>query len=130
MKKIIIISVTFLFVLVVFNATVSAQHGYRVEKRINFGGKNTATRKGIIPNPQEGHEYIFSAGKGQNLTVSIFSTREDISFFILRPNGEILFDEVELRAWDVKLPEGGEYHIIINTLEKGAARYTLELTIE
>jgi hypothetical protein len=121
---------TFLFVLVVFNTNISAQHGYRIEKRINFSGNATATVKGVIPNTLEGHEYIFSAGKGQNLTVGLFSTREDIGFFIVRPNGENLSDGVGLRSWNGKLPEGGEYHVIINTSEKGAARYTLEVTVE
>jgi len=130
MKRIIIVSMNFLLVSVVFAGSILAQHGYRVEKTINFRGNTTATVKGTIPNTLEVHEYIFSARKGQNLTVGLFSTREDIGFFIVRPNGENLSDEVELRSWNGKLPEGGEYHIIINTSEKGAARYTLELTVE
>jgi len=130
MKKIIIISMAFLFAGVLFNANVSAQHGYRVEKRVEFDDGPTTTVKGVIPNTLEGHEYIFSAGKGQNLTVGLFSARKDIGFSIVRPNGEYLSDDTELRSWNGELPEGGEYHIIINTSEKGAARYTLELTVE
>lgn len=130
MRKIIIISMTLFFGLVFFNTNTFAQHGYRVEKRINFRGNNNVTVKGVIPNTLEGHEYIFSAKKGQNLTVGLFSTRSDIAFFIVRPNGENLSDELELRSWNGKLPEGGEYHIIINTSKKGAARYTLELIVE
>ncbi|HEY8563670.1 MAG TPA: hypothetical protein VIL74_25045 [Pyrinomonadaceae bacterium] len=114
----------------IFTASVLAQHGYRVEKRIDFRGDTAATVKGVIPNTLEGHEYIFSARRGQNLTVGLFSRREDIAFSIVRPNGDYLSDETELRSWNGKLPEGGEYHIIINTSAKGAARYTLELTVE
>jgi hypothetical protein len=130
MKKIIIIPTAFLFVLAFFTANVFAQHGYRIEKRINFNGNPTATVKGSIPDTLEGHEYIFSARKGQNLTVGLFSARKDIAFFIVRPDGEMISDETELRSWNGELEQSGEYHIIINTSQKGAARYTLEVTVE
>lgn len=129
MKKITIVS-AFLFVLAAFTANVSAQHGYRVEKRIDFRGNTTATVKGTIPNTLEGHEYIFSAEKGQNLSVSLFSARKDIGFSIVCPNGDYISDDTDLRNWNGELPEDGDYHIIINTSEKGAARYTLELSVE
>lgn len=131
MKKITIISITIAFLLLAFNSIASAQHGYRVEKRITFGrGQATTSVKGTIPNTLEGHDYIISARKDQNLTLGLFSTRNDIGFSIIRPNGEYLSDETDMRSWNGKLPEDGEYHIIINTSKDGAARYTLEVTVE
>ena len=131
MKKLTITAINIAFLLAAFNAAASAQHGYRVEKRITFGrGQVTTTVKGTIPNTLEGHEYIVSAGKGQNLTLGLFSTRDDIGFSIVRPNGEYLSEDTDMRSWNGELPEDGEYHIIINTKKEGAARYTLEVTVE
>lgn len=130
MKEIFMIATMFLFGLLIFTESVPAQHGYRIEKRIDFRRNETATAKGTIPNILEGHDYLLTAEKGQTLTVGLFSARKDVVFFIVRPNGENLSDETELRSWSGELPEAGEYHIIINTIEKGAARYALELTVD
>lgn len=108
----------------------SAQHGYRVEKRIAFKRGQVATSvKGTIPNTLEGHDYTFRARKGQTLLVSLISTKKDISFFITTPDGETLDGETALKKWYGELPADGDYHLIINTESKGDARYTLQIQI-
>jgi hypothetical protein len=110
--------------------SAAAQHGYRVEKRIAFKrGEVAATVKGTIPNTLEGHEYIFRGRKGQTLMVILTSAKKDIGFSIMTPAGEMLDEETALRKWSGELPSTGDYHLIINTSLKGAARYTLKIQI-
>lgn len=110
--------------------TAAAQHGYRVEKRITFKRGQVATSvKGTISSTLEGHDYVFRARKGQTLNVSLLSAKKGITFFITTPGGETLNGETALKKWYGELPEDGEYHLIIGTDSKGAARYTLQIQI-
>lgn len=110
--------------------TASAQHGYRVTKRVTFKkGEVQTFLKGTIPNTLEGHEYVFYAREGQTLKTGIYCPKQEIGFFILTPGGDMIDEETAMKSWAGELPETGDYHIIINTQTKGVARYTLEIQI-
>ena len=122
---------TILVVLVLTGAlTAAAQHGYRVTKRVIFkSGQISTSVRGTIPNTLEGHEYVFRAREGQTMLVKLSSAKKEIGFFIQTPDGEMLDQETALRRWSGELPASGDYHLVINTLAQGAARYTLVILI-
>jgi hypothetical protein len=103
----------------------SAQHGYRVTKRVTFKKGEVGTAVfGTIPNTLESHEYILKARKGQVLFVKLHSAQARLGFYIMRPSGSMLDEEPFLREFSHELEESGEYHIFVYT-EKGAGKYRL-----
>jgi hypothetical protein len=109
---------------------VSAQHGYRVTKRLTFRkGEISTTLRGTIPNTLEAHEYVIRARKGQTLHIRLSAPRKDVSFAVMDMDGNWIDADNDLRTWTNELAEPGDYKIIISTRLKGAARYTLDIQI-
>jgi hypothetical protein len=117
-------------ILVISAVVASAQHGYRLSKRISFRqGEVSSSVKGTILSRLEGHEYFFRVRRGQTVSIKLVSARKDMTFYLMDAEGNSMDEEVELREWTGELPESGDYHLVIGTKSKGPARYTLKVQI-
>ena len=118
-----------LAIVVAASICASAQHGYRVTKRVAFKrGEVSTVVAGTIPNSLEVHEYIVRARKGQTLRLQIHATRLSIGFYTISPTGAMVEEETFLKDYTGELKESGDYHILVYT-EKGSGRYKLEIQI-
>lgn len=110
-------------------AVASAQHGYRLTRRLRFeAGRAAAVVKGRLTSRLEVHEYLLGVRSGQTTNVRLTSANPAAEFLILRPGGEVIEGANATRDWSGKLAEPGDYHINVYTT-RGVARYTLEATI-
>src|SRR5215213_6592917 len=108
----------------------SAQHGYRITKRITFKKDEVSTTvKGTIPNTLEAHEYIFRGRAGQTVKIDLSSVREDVTFYITDDEGNFMDEGSELRNWDGELPSDGEYHLYVSSTSDKAIGYSLFIQI-
>jgi len=121
-----------LLILLIMAATlpVSAQHGYRVTRRLAFKkGQVSAVVRGAIPNTLEGHEYIVRARQGQTMSVKLTSLKKGILFSVWAPGGNAMGEETGQRQWSGELSETGDYRIVINTETDEVTTYRLEVQI-
>ena len=108
----------------------SAQHGYRVTKRISFNkGEVSTTLKGSIPDTLEVHEYIFRGRRGQTAKIDLSSATEDVTFYITDDEGNYMDEGSELRNWNGELPADGDYHVYVSNSTEKARRYSLFIQI-
>jgi len=114
-----------------FATNVGAQHGYRLEKQINFAaGQSSAVVKGRIADEQETHEYKFKAREGQRVEVRVASRNTDMSFILTDAGDERIGDAaLKTHNWEGELASTGEYRILVHALS-GKGRYTLFVTIK
>jgi hypothetical protein len=111
-------------------SAAQAQHGYRVSKRISFKKGEVSTNvKGSISSRLEGHQYFFRVRQGQTVFIKLISNRKDLTFYLMDKEGNSMAEEIELREWTGELPETGDYHLVIGSKHKGAAKYTLFIQI-
>lgn len=130
MKRRSLLSVLLMLLIMTGTLHASAQHGYRVTKRLAFKkGQVSAAVRGAIPNTLEGHEYVVRARQGQTMSVKLTSLKKGILFSVWAPNGDMVGEETGQRQWSGELPETGDYRIVINTETGGVARYKLEVQI-
>jgi hypothetical protein len=107
----------------------SAQHGYRVTKRVTFKkGQVSTTVSGTIPNTLESHEYILRVRKGQTIRLRLHATRLSIGFYTMSPSNAMVEEETFLKDYTGTLEESGDYHIFVYTT-KGAGKYSLDIQI-
>jgi hypothetical protein len=107
----------------------SAQHGYRVTKRVTFKkGQVSTTVSGAIPNTLESHEYIVRVRKGQTIKLKLHATRLSIGFYTMSPSNAMVEEETFLKDYTGTLEENGDYHIFVYTT-KGAGKYSLDIQI-
>jgi hypothetical protein len=117
-------------VILVAATAASAQHGYRVTKRVAFKkGAVSATLKGTIPNTLEVHEYIFRGRAGQTVKIDLSSMREDVTFYLTDDEGNHMDEGSELRSWDGELPADGDYHLFVSSTSDKPIRYALRIQI-
>lgn len=108
----------------------SAQHGYRITKRVTFKkGEVSTTLKGTIPNTLEAHEYIFRGRAGQSVKIDLSAVREDVTFYLTDDEGNSLDEGTELRSWDGELPANGDYHLYVSSTSEKSIRYSLFIQI-
>lgn len=130
MKRRSLLSAWLMLLIMAATLHASAQHGYRVTKRLAFKkGQVSTVVRGAIPNTLEGHEYVVRARQGQTMSLKLTSLKKGILFSIWAPNGDMIGEETGQRQWSGELPEAGDYRIIINTETDGVARYKLEVQI-
>ena len=111
-------------------SAVSAQHGYRITKRIEFRkGEVSTTVKGRFPNELEVHEYIFRGRAGQTVKLDLSSMTEDITFYITDDEGNDMDEGSELRSWDGELPADGDYHVYVSSSSNRARSYSMFIQI-
>jgi hypothetical protein len=120
-----------LFVFLAFGSmSVFGQKGTNVEKRISFArGKSSRTVKGFIADRLTTHEYIIGARAGQIMTVNFVSPRKDVDVCITYPNGGEPENSCGRRSFSVRLPDDGDYSIIIDSKRENAA-YTLTVSVK
>ncbi|MDQ3799603.1 MAG: hypothetical protein M3384_09145 [Acidobacteriota bacterium] len=107
-----------------------AQKGTNVEKRVRFArGKSSATMKGTIADRMTTHEYKIGARAGQTLTVRFVSPRKDVDVCIVYPNGGEPENSCGRRSFSVRLPDDGDYSIIIDSKRENTA-YTLTVSVK
>jgi hypothetical protein len=130
MKRSVLLSALLTLLITATTLHASAQHGYRVTKRLAFKkGQVSTVVRGAIPNTLEGHEYVVRARQGQTMSVKLASLKKGVVFSVWAPNGDMIGEETGQRQWSGELPESGDYRIVINTETDGAARYRLEVQI-
>jgi hypothetical protein len=93
--------------------TVLAQHGGKAEpKRIEFGAGRTSTILSTTLGADEEMEYVFSAKKGQRVTITNPSTGLfDVRIFSEENNVETEFDSS--RTFSLMLPADGDYNLFV-----------------
>ena len=130
MKRRLLLSALLMLLIMAATLHVSAQHGYRVTRRLAFkkGHVSTVVR-GAIPNTLEGHEYDVRARQGQTMSVKLTSLKKGILFSVWAPSGDMIGEETGQRQWSGELPETGDYRIIINTETDGVTKYRLDVQI-
>jgi len=107
----------------------SAQHGYRVTKRVTFRKGEISTRlAGTIPNTLEVHEYIVRARQGQTIYAKLHTLARPLGFYIMSPSNAMVEEETFLKDYTGELQESGDYHIFVYTT-KGSGKYTLDIQI-
>ena len=108
----------------------SAQHGYRITKRVAFKkGAVSATVRGRLPNELEVHEYVFRGRAGQTATIDLSSLREDVTFYITDDEGNHLDEGSELRNWNGELPADGDYHVYVSASTGRPISYSMSVRI-
>lgn len=123
-----ILSIT--LALLICSVSASAQHGYRLSKRITFKrGEISAVLKGTIKNRLEGHEYIFRARKGQTVKIRLRSAAKDVTFYLMDGEGNWMDEDGELREWTGEITDTGDHRLVISKISNGSANYTLEIQI-
>jgi hypothetical protein len=119
-----------LALLVFGSSDVFGQKGTNVEKRISFArGKSSRTVKGFISDRLTTHEYKIGARAGQTLTIRFVSPRKDVDVCIAYPNGGEPENSCGRRVFSVRLPDDGDYSIIIDSKRENAA-YTLTVSVK
>jgi hypothetical protein len=76
--------------------------------------------------------YVLDAQKGQVMTVKISSVEKNAVFDILAPasmTGQRIKLKQEATAWTGKLPESGDYQIVVGGT-RGNAKYSLTVSIK
>ncbi|HMF55974.1 MAG TPA: hypothetical protein VK619_06420 [Pyrinomonadaceae bacterium] len=117
-----------LVVTTLMTASVPAQRGTSIVRRVRFARGRTSTvlrgtlRRGVS------HDYLLGASAGQTMSVHLASPG-GLSFSIIGPYGRALADFT--RDWSGELPANGDYRINVlpDTSTNQAFPYTLEITI-
>lgn len=113
-------------------SVISAQQGGKAEpNRIEFAkGRTTTTLSGSLSNSQE-MEYVFSAKKGQTVTIKMSSTNLfDYRVFNSEADFETEFDSSPISTFD--LPESGDYFLFVRkkmVSRPRTARFVLTISI-
>lgn len=109
---------------------VSAQEreqDQEINYSVRFGRGKTSTSIARRIELGTSHNYSFAAKKGQTMRVTL-TTGNATSFTIFSPTEGILENADGVLRWTGKLPESGEYSILIGT--DRSAKYTLEISIK
>lgn len=123
------------FALAVFGGaqSVSAQNMSQtvVEKRVKFArGQNKAVLRGSA---KYGMSYVYKlrARAGQTMEINLAGKNPELSFSLIAPDEETIEDAFGVTEWSGKLPQTGDYSIVvvINDEDAAAAAFTLEVEI-
>jgi hypothetical protein len=123
----------FLLVICLLSAAASLAQGGKAEpKRIEFAkGKTSTTVTGSLSNSQE-IEYVFSAAKGQKVTIRMSNTGLfDYRVFSPEADFETEFDSSPTAAFE--LPASGDYLLFVRkkmVARPRTAKFSLTLTIK
>ncbi len=123
------------FILIVSLATaltVAAQHGGKAQpQRIEFAAGRTSTVLSTTLGNEEEMEYVFSARKGQKVTVTNPSTSLfDVRIFSDENDVETEFDSS--RTFSITLPADGDYNLFVRkkmVKTPRRARFSITLSI-
>jgi hypothetical protein len=107
-----------------------AQGRLAVEKRIHLSRGKTKTVRGKTDSSTS-YIYKMRAQKDQQLEARITSEGGAATFSIIPPAGQNLGNAAGVKEWSGRLPEAGEYLIVVAVTSGGADEtpYTLEVTI-
>lgn len=117
-----------LVITALLSATVPAQRGTSVVRRVRFGrGRTSTVLRGVLRRGIS-HDYILGASAGQTMSVHL-SSPGGLTFTIIGPYGRSLADFT--RDWSGELPANGDYRINVlpDTSTNQPFSYTLEITI-
>ena len=110
-------------------ASVPAQKGKSIVRRVNFPrGRTTVVLRGTVKRGLS-HDYLLRARAGQTLTAHLTATAAGMSLTLLKPGGETWI--YDTKDWSGELPATGTYRINVlpDTTTERPTRYTLEVTI-
>src|SRR5207253_9782730 len=97
-----------LVVTALLSASVPAQRGTSIVRRVHFArGRTSTVLRGVLRRGVS-HDYILGASVGQTMSVHLASPG-GISFTITGPHGRTLSDFT--RDWSGVLPTNGDYRI-------------------
>ncbi len=125
--------ILFLFAVIFASAAyIAAQGGKAEPNRIDFAkGGSGATLTGTLSNSQE-MEYVFSASKGQTVTIKMSNTKLfDYRVFNQENDFETEFDSSPTSSFE--LPADGEYLLFVRkkmVQRPRRARFSLSITIK
>lgn len=97
-------------------------------RRVQFQrGSSSATVQGkaSIALPDT---YLVGARAGQVMSVQLTAPRKSVRFLVMSPTTTTLIAD-NTRSWSGRLPETGDYHIIVDADERGGT-YTMTITIK
>jgi hypothetical protein len=95
-------------------------------KRIRFArGRTSAVLTG---SGRDGDAYVLNVRAGQTMLVHVTSKGDSAAVEVVDRNGNAVAGNSQPNDWSGKMPENGDYRIIVR-LTKGATAYTLEVTI-
>ena len=120
--------VLLLVITALLSATVPAQRGTSVVRRVRFPrGRTSTVLRGVLRRGIS-HDYILGASAGQTMSVHL-SSPGGLTFTIIGPYGRSLADFTT--DWSGELPANGDYRINVlpDTSTNQAFSYTLEITI-
>ena len=110
-------------------ATVSAQKGTSVVRRIKFApGRTTAVLRGTVHRGLS-HDYLLKARAGQTMSVHLVAGGE-VNFMLFSPGRTDILAE-NAKDWSGELPQSGDYRINVlpDTTTERNISYTLEVTV-
>ena len=130
MKKLLLIALVSLVLIV---TPVLAQHGGKAEPdRIEFARGHTSTVLSSTLGHDEEMEYVFSASKGQKVTITNPQTSLfDVRIFSEENNVETEFDSS--RTFSLTLPADGDYNLFVRKKRvrtPSRARFSITLAIK
>jgi hypothetical protein len=98
--------------------------------RIAFApGSTMSQTTGYIIEPMGGHHFVFTASKGQFMTVNLL-TGSDAFLVIWGNNGSaLLTDNPRAKTWSGNLPASQDYFIDVRSMSQAPVDYTLEVSI-
>ena len=122
-----------LFVLLLGPSALAQRGGKAEPKAIEFKRGTTSTTISDSVHGDEQAEYVFSAQKGQRLTIKLTATPLKSACFDLKgPEGVDVGLEYDCnRDYSKPLPATGEYFLTVSrpSTGKGTARYKMTITI-
>jgi hypothetical protein len=95
-------------------------------KRVQFARGRTST---VLTSSTAGsEEYILGARAGQTMLVHVTSKGRNAVMQVRAPDGTSLAGDTTLHDWRGKLPQDGDYRIVVRATQ-GVATYTLEVQV-
>ena len=96
-------------------------------------GASSATVSGKLSEIQPEVAYLVRARKGQNLEIKMAGAIKDkLAAYIVMPDGSRAFSFIsqnDVSTWRVKLPQKGNYKIVVHANDKENANYKMAVTI-
>ena len=96
-------------------------------RRVQFPRGGTSAIVSGKVSPGFGDTYLVNARAGQKMIVNLTRAGRSISFMVISPGArQSLIDRA--KTWTGVLPESGEYHVLVDTDERGGT-YTLSIAV-
>ncbi|CAN5422200.1 hypothetical protein BH10ACI1_BH10ACI1_08380 [soil metagenome] len=103
-----------------------------IEKEIKFArGENTASLDGNAKY-QMSYVYKLTAKEGQTMDINLTGNNSELTFSLIAPDEETMKDGFGVKEWSGKLPQSGEYSIVVvmnDDTAKSGVPFTLDVEI-